>query len=143
MLLILTMCLLVSMLILFNDNVSWCHCWCQCCKIWPRLLVSMLILFNDHVSWCCCWCRWCMIWPRLLVSMLILLNVYWCCCWCRWCNDLTTSLGVFTSLNVFHFLLVVVFCYWFYNFVFQVSQLLLFFCCDVKFTDKYWCRCLY
>ena len=64
--------------------------------------------------------------PRLL--MLFLMSMVY---------DVTTSIGVFTSLNVFHFLLVIVFCYKFYSFVFQASQLLLFFCCEVKFTDKY------
>ena len=70
MLLILTMCLLVSILILFNDNVSRCYCWCRWFMIWPCLLVSILILSSDkcfdvvadvddvwfdHVSWCQCW----------------------------------------------------------------------------------------
>ena len=71
-------------------------------------------------------------WPLLLMSLLM--SVMY---------DVTMSLGVFTSLNDFCFLLVVVFCYKFYSFVFQVSQLLLFFCCEVIFTYKYWCRCLY
>ena len=53
--------------------------------------------------------------PRLL--MLVQMSMMY---------DVTKSIGVFTSLNVFHFLLVVVFCYKFYSFVFQVSQLISF-----------------